>query len=368
MELGPKPLPDLPPGFAVRGLIAVRSRLRALLDAAGPPELALFERIWGTGMTMMIGTIAKLGVPDLLDRRGPLASGQIAEELGCDPDAIHRTLRALALTGVFARREDGRFENNRLSAALQSGSPSRMREFAMYFASESNVRAWSAYEHTLRSSRCGFEHVHGKSVWDWFEEHAFERETFAQAMMGMTTVAAPAIASLYPFSEIRTVCDVGGGRGTLLSELLVRHPHLRGMLCDSPGVLDSARSLLSSRGIAERVELAPGSFFDEVPRGADAYTLKNILHDWDDARSIKILSRVRAAMDPGHRVLVCEMLVEKDTDDMMGALADLQMMVVCSGGRERGKSDFARLFAQSGFALGRVLEGPTIAVIEGVAR
>ena len=367
MELGPQPLPDLPPGFAVRGFMALRARLRALLDAATPAELALFERIWGAGTTMMIGTVAKLGVADLLARRGPLSSAEIAEEVGCEADRIHRTLRALVLTGLFARREDGRFDNNRLSAALQTGNPSRMREFAMYFASESNVRAWSALEHTLRSSGCGFEHVHGKSVWDWFEEHAFERETFAQAMMGMTTLAAPAIASLYPFSEIRKVCDVGGGRGTLLSELLVRHPHLRGVLCDSPGVLDSARSLLVARGVEERVELVPGSFFDEVPRGADAYTLKNVLHDWDDAHSIKILSRVRAAMEPGHRLLVCEMLVEKDTDDVMGALADLQMMVVCSG-RERGKADFARLFAESGLTLGRVLEGPTIAVIEGIAR
>lgn len=368
MELGPGPLPGLPPNGVVRGLLALRARLRAILDAAGPPELALMERIWGVGGTMLHGVVAKLGIPDLLARRGPLSSAEIAAELGCDADAIHRAMRALALHGTFARRRDGRFDNNRLSAALASGRPSRARDFAIYFASASNVHAWADLEHVLRTGESGFEHANGTSVWDWFEHHDFERETFAHAMMGITTLSAPAIASLYPFAEIRTLCDVGGGRGTLLSEILIRHPHLRGMLCDSPGVLASARSLLAARGVAGRVELAPGSFFDEVPRGADAYSLKNILHDWDDARSIKILSRVRAAMDPGHKVLVSETLVETDTHDAMGALSDVQMMVVCDGGRERGRADYARLFAESGFAMGRVLEGPTIAVIEGIAR
>jgi hypothetical protein len=281
---------------------------------------------------------------------------------------MHRTMRALALTGVFHRLEDGRYENNRLSRALLRGNPLRTRDFAVYFASASNMRAWLAFDHVLRTAKNGFEHAHGKSVWAWFEEHDEERETFAQAMMGMTTAFAPSIATLYPFAEVKRVCDVGGGRGTLLSEILVRHPHLRGVLCDSPGVLASAERLLRGRAVRDRVDLVPGSFFDSVPAGADVYTLKNILHDWDDERSVKILRVVRAAMQPGQKVLVCEALVERDTHDSLGALADVQMMVVCDEGRERGRAEIGRLFEQSGFELGRVADGGAIAVVEGVAR
>ncbi len=367
MELGPSPLPGPIPSLAVRSALALRARFRALLDAAGPPELALFERSSGVIHTILVGAIAKLGVADLLKERGPSSVAQIAESTGTHIDAMHRALRALSLSGIFRRREDGLYENNRLSSALCRGRPSRMREFAIYFASASNLNAWLDLEHVLRTGQGGFERIHGKSVWEWFDEHAEERETFTQAMMGLTVTEAPIIATLYPFGELSTICDVGGGRGTLLSEILIRHPHLRGILCDSNGVLDSAGPLLRSRGIAERVELVPGSFFDSVPKGADAYVLKNVLHDWDDEHCRAILRTVRRTIQKGQRVLVCETLVEKHTDDALGALSDVHMMVVCRG-RERGKSEFRELLNATGFDLGRIFEGAIISVIEGIAR
>jgi hypothetical protein len=116
-----------------------------------------------------------------------------------------------------------------------------------------------------------------------------------------------------------------------------------------------------------RVELVPGSFFESVPRGCDAYVMKNILHDWDDERCKTILRNCRSVMDPGSRLLVIEAIVEETTDDY-GALADLHMMIVCSDGRERGRKDFEELFAASGFRLERVMEAPTpVAILEAIA-
>jgi hypothetical protein len=157
------------------------------------------------------------------------------------------------------------------------------------------------------------------TLWQWFDEHTDEREIFAHAMMGLTVGDAPVIAKLYPFREIVPVCDVGGGRGTLLSELLIRHPHLKGVLCEGPGVLESARTLFEARGVLDRVDLVPGTFFESVPTGADAYLLKNVLHDWDDATCVKILRVVRAAAAPGARLLVAESLVERDSRDLIPA-------------------------------------------------
>src|SRR5581483_1442669 len=110
--------------------------------------------------------------------------------------------------------------------------------------------------------KSAFARVNGKSVWTWFDEHEDEREMFAHSMMGITVQDAPVIARLYPFHEVKRLCDVGGGRGTLLSEIVLRHPHVRGVLCDAEGVVASARELLAARGVADRVDLAPGSFFE----------------------------------------------------------------------------------------------------------
>jgi hypothetical protein len=313
-----------------------------------------------------MGIAARHRIADRLAER-PRTAGELAAETGLDADALHRTLRALAALDVFRLDGDGRFANARAANALRSGRQMRMREYAEYFASPSNLRAWADAEETVRTGKNAFERVHGVSVWDWFDRHPDERETFAQLMMGLTTVDAPFIARLYPWQEVKRVCDVGGGRGTLLSELLIRHDHLRGVLCDAPGVIESARLLLERRGVMARVELAAGSIFSDVPAGADAYVLKNVLHDWDDARSLQILGVVRKAMQPGARLIICETLTERNDAVSLGCLADVHMMMVCSDGRERGRAEYARLLEASGFRAGRVLAGPTVSVIEGVA-
>jgi hypothetical protein len=190
---------------------------------------------------------------------------------------------------------------------------------------------------------------------------------FAHCMMGMTVHDAPAIAKLYPFGEVGRLCDVGGGRGTLLSEIVLRHPNVRGVLCDGEGVIASARELLDARGVLDRVELAAGSFFEKVPSGCDAYLLKNILHDWDDATSTKILGVVRKAMKPGQKIILCEMLVDEMARDTMGTHVDLQMMIACEEGRERSLEEFQKLLSDSGFRFTRVFPFPTVSVIEGEA-
>lgn len=153
----------------------------------------------------------------------------------------------------------------------------------------------------------------------------------------------------------------------LLSEVLLHHPGLTARIVDAPGVLDSARRLLAARGVADRVELVAGSFFDSVPAGADAYLLKNVLHDWDDDRSSKILRNCRLAMAPGQRLLIIEQLVEADSEHP-ATMVDLHMRVVCGEGRERARADFERLLAATGFRLARVFTAPTgMSILEGVA-
>jgi hypothetical protein len=106
-----------------------------------------------------------------------------------------------------------------------------------------------------------------------------------------------------------------------------------------------------------------------VPEGCDAYLLKNILHDWDDDRSVAILQNCRRAMQPGHRLLIVELLLERDASDPIGPISDVQMMMVCNEGRERGRADFERLFRRAGFELRRILPTATLmSIVEGVAK
>jgi hypothetical protein len=106
---------------------------------------------------------------------------------------------------------------------------------------------------------------------------------------------------LYDFSAYPTIVDVGGGHGPLLAAILAGAPASRSVLYDLPRVVASAPNLLRERDVADRLRIAEGSFFDSVPRGGDAYILKNITHDWPDEKAVQILRNVRTAGGPRPR-------------------------------------------------------------------
>lgn len=364
--LTPQPFPNAAPGLAIHLVISLRRMLLKLADWIVPADAAVFERVIGIGQTQVVGAIARHRIPDLL-LDGPLTAADIAARTGTHPDAMHRTLRAAATSGIFHLSQDGRFANNRLSLALRSGQLTRAREFAEYFSSGANCAAYCAFDHTLRTGQESFAPTLGFDLWEWFDAHPDEREVFAQTMMGVTISEAPMVAKLYPFDTIQRICDVGGGRGTLLSELLVRFPQLEGVLFDREGVIASAKPLLAARGVNERVETVVGDFFEHMVPGCDAYLLKNVLHDWDDERCKIILRHCRAAMQIGHRLLVVEIVVEPNDHANFGAFRDIHVMVVCNGGRERSLAEYRALLESSGFEYTRVYHSPIISVIEAIA-
>jgi hypothetical protein len=348
-------------------VLSVRQALHALADAIVPPQLPLFECATGLARTQVLAAAARLRLADLL-APGPLNAEELAEMTNRHPDAMQRMMRALVAAGVFRRCPDGRFANNRVSAWLRSDQPGGSRDFAEYFGSGSNVRAWSDFDRTLETGGSAFERMNGEGVWAWFESHPEERAVFARAMASMTLVDAPAVASAFPFGSLSKLCDVAGGQGVLLAEILARNPNLHGVLFDHASVLSEAAATFEARGLSERVDFAPGSIFEGVPPGCDAYLLKNVLHDWDDARSIAILKACRKVLRKGQRVLVVELLVEPESTLGVGPMSDLQMMMVCDDGRERGRADFERLFRAAGFELTRVIPTASLmSVIEGVA-
>ena len=104
---------------------------------------------------------------------------------------------------------------------------------------------------------------------------------------------------------------------------------------------------------------------ESVPSGADAYVMKHILHDWDDARASTILKNCRAAIPDHGKLLVLEMVMTLDNEPHPSKWLDVHMMVVV-GGKERTKSDFRELLGSAGFELTRIVPLPRspIALIE----
>ncbi|PYU28222.1 MAG: methyltransferase [Acidobacteria bacterium] len=333
--------------------------------AKDPPTPAvMFSLITGRFVSHLIDVAARLELADLL-KDGPRTVEDLAMAAEVQAPALYRVLRALASVGIFAETKGKRFKLTPLAATLQKGAS--MRGVALFCGLPSLSDAWAQLLHGVQTGETPFLKVHGMSHFEYLEKHPEEASIFNETMTNVSSTEIPAIAATYKFSRIRTLVDLGGGHGSLLATILQANPKLKGVLFDQPSVIASAKQDRHvTKGIAERCTLEAGSFFEAVTKGADAYMMKSVLHDWDEEQCTKILANCRAAMSENGKILVIESIIVPGNKPDRGKLRDIQMLVT-TGGRERTKEEFATLFRRSGFKLTRVV--PTkcpLSIVEGI--
>jgi hypothetical protein len=329
-----------------------------------PPAMQMLKLISGFWISRCIYTTAKLGIPDHL-RNGSKSADELARATNSNPDALFRVLRALASVGILTQSDDGQFANTPVSETLRSDAPASLRAFAMTELGEEHYPAWGELLYSVRTGGIAFDHAFGVPVWEFFASNPENAKIFNDAMSGMTAQASAAIHAAYDFAGIKKIVDVGGGHGGLITSILQRNPQMRGILFDSPPVIEGAKSLGSS-DVADRLELIGGDFFKSVPSGGDAIILKWIIHDWNDEQSVAILKNCQAALPENGKLILVEAVVPPGSDFHFSKFMDLNMLVM-TGGCERTEAEFRKLYEDSGFRLTRIVstESP-FSVIEGV--
>jgi hypothetical protein len=194
-----------------------------------------------------------------------------------------------------------------------------MRAMAAMSGERPMATAWVELLYAVKTGGSAFEKANGSQVFDYFHKDAELASVFHDAMTSRTAMEARAVTDAFDFSAVKTLVDVAGGQGLLLSTVLAKTPQQRGVLFETPIAVASAGPVLERAGVASRCEVVAGDFFEGVPRG-DGYLLKHILHDWDDASCVKILQRIRAAAAPGARLFVIEAVLEAGNAPHFGKL------------------------------------------------
>jgi hypothetical protein len=330
-------------------------------DHRVPPEAALLQLIFGKFVSRAITTVANLGLADVI-ASGITEVEDIAAKVNVPPEPLYRVLRALTVVNVFVELPGKRFENTELGELLRSDAPTSMRAMAQWIGCDAGWVAWSGLDHAVKTGTPGFDEVHGTQVFDFFARNPETGQIFNAAMTSLSTHSGYAVAKAYDFREIGKLVDVGGGHGLMAEAIAQATPGLEALVYDLPEVVGTAPA-------REGVRFEGGDFFERVPPGADAYIMKAIVHDWDDARAERILANCVAAMKPGGRVLVVEQVISDAPEAALGKLLDLEMLVMTPGGRERTEPEFRALFGRAGLELVRVVptESP-YCVLEGRRR
>ena len=317
----------------------------------------LMPLINGFMAARVVHVAAELGIADLL-AAGAKSTETLAGEAGANVPALHRLLRALASLGVIDELEPGRFALNEMGEQLRSGVPDSVRNLALMFGSERVWRSWGELRHSILTGTPAFRHVFGVEAFEFLARDPKQAAVFNEAMAEITRQVAKDLVTAYDFASFSKIVDVGGGNGTLIATILDSAPKLRGILFDSSSGSAEASEQLRTRGVLERCEVIAGDFFHSVPKGGDAYILKNIIHDWDDERSATILKNCRNAISAGGKLLLVERVMPARIDASAGhqrwTMLDMHMLVML-GGRERTEEEFRSLLATVNFELRRTL-------------
>ena len=328
------------------------------------PQDVMNRMITGYWSTQIIYVAAKLGLADLLEH-GPRSADELANATKTHASSLYRLLRALASMGIFADNGRREFELTPLARCLLTNTPGSQRALAI-MSGEEHYKAWGELLYSIETGKIAFDKLYGMPVFDFLSKNVEQAKTFDAAMVGVHGRETAAMTDAYDFSQFGTLADIGGGNGSLLMSVLKKHPTLKGILYDLPGVTERAKSALGEAGLADRCQVVGGSFFESIPSGADAYLMRHIIHDWDDDKSMTILRNVHKAMKENGRLLLIEGVISDDNSPSFGKLLDLTMLTI-PGGKERTADEFRELFKASGFELTRII--PTaaeVSVIEAI--
>ncbi len=301
---------------------------------------------------------ARLGIADVL-ADAEQGVPQIAAGCNADGPSMYRLLRAMAALGLVEETAPETFRLTDLGRPLRK-DVSDSAWPSIIFWSDLLADYWSQLGECVRTGQTAAQVMQQAGIPSRWSQDPDARAMF-RAVMG-TTENYATIAAAWAFPASGTVADLGGGGGALIRAVLEQHGNLRGMLVDKEPSIASASAYFQGWAGAERCELIAADLCDGVPRGADIYMMKHVLHGYTDDQAAAILRHCRAVIPAKGKLLVIEFvlpdLASRAAPELAGRfMSDLNMMAV-TGGRERSEREWRQLLETAGFTLARNIPVP----------
>ena len=323
-------------------------------QAALPPQAIVMQMVMGAWLSQTISAVTRLNIPDLLKAYGPQTALRLIQDhdVGARPEFLERALRACASVGIFSEDAEGRFGPTAFSEVLTSSSAVSVKKLTEIFGG-TWWKVWVGLPDALRTGMPQAKAQLGMEYWDYCKANPKEMEDFGEAMKSNSHLSIRGVLEHCDLSGVKKVADIGGGFGHLAIALLRRYRDLRGIVLELPDLIPIARKHLGDENpeVVSRIEFVDGDMFGEMP-AADVYLMKHIIHDWDDARCVRLLSNCRAGLVGNGRVICIDAVLPPmgDTSGTPAKLLDIDMMVFIPG-KERTRKQWEELYDAAGLKI-----------------
>jgi acetylserotonin N-methyltransferase len=209
-------------------------------------------------------------------------------------------------------RRDGQWQLNQTSSAYM------LRESPFFWGPFFSYMAGSLPLHDLlRDNVRGVGTGEGRPVQGW-EEGQIDAELarrLTDFMHCHSIAPAVGVAKGCDFAGVRRLLDVGGGSGCYAFSIAAANPKLQATVMDLPTICQVAADYIDKAGLSERVDTIVVDMFREAwPAGYDCHFFANVFHDWSLDTCAELARSSFAALEPGGRICLQEMLLDDSGD------------------------------------------------------
>ena len=303
-------------------------------------RMKMLKILAGGWLSQCIYLVAKLGIADYFNG-SQLSMVELSFQCNLDHKLLYRIMTALASRNIFIEYDDKVFGHSELSQLLTTDNQYTLKNLAILYG-ESHYQAWGEILNVVKTGSSGFELKYGEGVFEYLNKHPEEADCFHRSMSEKAKLPIQSILKHYSFSDVNTIVDIGGGDGSLLLALLEQYSKMQGVIFDLPVIREKAEKEILEKKLFNRCTFSGGNFFDIVPKGANVYLMKSILHDWHDNEAVKILQTCSQAMLSSSKLLIIEAIPSGRNTFDYAKMLDIQMLVNTHG-RERSTDEFREL-------------------------
>jgi 2-polyprenyl-3-methyl-5-hydroxy-6-metoxy-1,4-benzoquinol methylase len=152
---------------------------------------------------------------------------------------------------------------------------------------------------------------------------------FAQSMMPLMQVPAEIMAAeLRKGGEAHKILDIAASHGMFGIAAAKQNPSAQIYAADWKNVLEVAKNNAEAAGISGRFHLLPGNAFEtDFGGGYDLVLIPNFLHHFDPSTCTTFMRKVHAALKPGGRAAIAELVPNPDRVSPPTAAAFSMMML-----------------------------------------
>jgi O-methyltransferase domain/Dimerisation domain len=284
----------------------------------------------------------------------PQSAADLASRLKLHTRAARDFFDALVALGLLERGDDGRYANGReASRFLDRGKATYIGGMFDQF-NKREYQMWARLSDALRTGEPQIGSTsaeHFATIYDDPERF----QTFVSAMTAGSFPAATAIAEKFPWTDYRTLMDIGTAQGCLPVQIARVHQHISGGGFDLPELAAAFAHYVDENRLSERLRFHSGSFVDQDLPAADVLVFGRVLHNWNLMTKKTLLRKAYQALPKGGAVIVYDMLIDDERRSAVdGLLSSLNMLVWTTAGFGYTGADCVEWMREAGFIEMRV--------------